>query len=108
MTGKWRADFHSPSLSPCWCVLSTGWGRARDTGTTTVGPGLGGMPATSGVTSVDSNMMDVRQLGGWHEKVGVTLLKSTCVVQMKESLVEEIAVEQSSGRVLVNWAETVT
>lgn len=56
VTGKWRADFHSPSLSPCWCVLSIGWGRARDTGTTTVGPGLGGMPATSGVTSVDSNM----------------------------------------------------
>lgn len=40
--------------------------------------------------------------------MGVTLLKSMCVVQMKESLVEEIAVEQSSGRVLVNWAETVT
>lgn len=51
-----------------------------------MGPGLGGLPATSGVISVDSNMMDARQLGGWHEKVGVTLLRSTCVVQMKESL----------------------
>lgn len=60
------------------------------------------MPATSSVISMDSNMMDTRQLGEWHEKVGATLLKSMCVVQMKESLVEEIAVEQSSGRVLVN------
>lgn len=47
-------------------------------------------------------MMDTRQLGEWHEKVGATLLKSMCVVQMKASLVEEIAVEQRSGRVLVN------
>lgn len=43
-----------------------------------MGPGLGGRPATSGVISMDSNMMDARQFGGRHEKVGVTLLKRMC------------------------------
>lgn len=38
----------------------------------------------------------------------VTLLKRhTQLVQMKENFLEEIAVEQSSGRVFVNWEETL-
>lgn len=36
------------------------------------------------------------------------LKRHTQLVQLKESFLEEIAVEPSSGRVFVNWEETLT
>lgn len=72
-----------------------------------MGPGLGGMPAARGYHKAFTQTWMEDSLERWHEKVFVMLPKrDTQLVQMKESFLEETAVEQSSGRVFVNWEET--
>lgn len=79
-------------------------------GTISLGPGLGACLLTGVSQGMYSNMMDGRK---WWEVAWESVCDSTekayaVGADERESFLEKMTFEQSSGRTFVNWEETVT